>query len=317
MHNARFTMNTSWQGAVLAMALCLSAALPQLAAAAKKPVPDKTVNYKKVNGTTLRMQVFLPPDHRPTDQRPAVVFFFGGGWAGGTTRQFYQQARWLTRHGIVGISAEYRVRSKHKATPFECVKDGKSAIRWVRQHADQLGIDPDQIIAAGGSAGGHVAACTGTISGYEEEGEDLTISSVPNGMILFNPVLDTTKTGFGRDRVGPDRDTEISPCHHVTATTPPTLIMHGTSDSVVPFENAQRFTRLMKEAGAECTLVPFEGSDHGFFNGSFFRPKNNDDNCAATMKHSLTFVQNHMPPICGILPFDTDAGSPSSSPPSE
>jgi hypothetical protein len=69
------------------------------------------------------------------------VFFFGGGWVGGSPKQMYQQAKVMAEQGMVAFSADYRVASRNKTTPFECVKDGKSAIRWLREHAAELGID--------------------------------------------------------------------------------------------------------------------------------------------------------------------------------
>ena len=128
--------------------------------------PDEILVYKatgkragKIVG--LRLHVFKPDGHKETDSRPAIVFFFGGGWVGGTPTQFYQQARFLADRGMVAISAEYRVG----ISPFHCVEDGKSAIRFVKEQASSLGVDPDRVIASGGSAGGHVAACTGVIEG--------------------------------------------------------------------------------------------------------------------------------------------------------
>jgi acetyl esterase/lipase len=166
---------------------------------------------------------------------------------------------------MVAMSAEYRVASRHKTTPFECVADGKSAVRWIRANAEKLGIDPERIAAGGGSAGGHVAATTGVIEGHDEPGEDTAVSSVPNALVLFNPVIDTTEKGYGARKVA-GRETEISPAHHVRKGIPPTIIFHGTADTTVPHENVERFTRLMHEAGNECKLVSFEGQKHGFFN---------------------------------------------------
>jgi acetyl esterase len=258
--------------------------------AKEKIVPDKTVTYKNLDKADLKLHVFNPKGHKLTDKRPAIVFFFGGGWMGGSPRQFYQQAKSFAALGFVAMSAEYRVIGKHKATPFECVKDGKSAVRWIRQHAAELGVDSDRIVAAGGSAGGHVAACIGVIQGHEEEGENTNISAMPNAMILYNPVIDTTEKGYGMSKVGEERKTEISPCHHVRKGIPPTLVFHGTADTTVPFENVERFTKLMKDAGNKCRLVPFDKKGHGFFNGSFFRRKNGDNDFNITMDKSIEFL---------------------------
>ncbi|MFB9052715.1 alpha/beta hydrolase [Formosa undariae] len=252
--------------------------------------PDSIVTYKSTAQGDLKMTIFKPKKYKVSDDSPVIVFFFGGGWSGGSTDQFYQQARYFSDKGYLAISAEYRIFSKHKTSPFESVTDAKSAVRWIRAHASELGVNPNKLIASGGSAGGHIAACTGVIEGYDEEGEDLKISSVPNAMILFNPVLDTTEKGYGVKKVGEDRKTDISPCNHVHLGIPPTLIFHGTADKTVPFENAERFAFLMNEVGNTCELVSFEGEDHGFFNGSFFRKNSTDEVFNITMKKSFEFL---------------------------
>ncbi|WPJ96302.1 alpha/beta hydrolase [Coraliomargarita algicola] len=272
--------------------LLISVAICHFAAAADIR-PDRELLYKEIDGVPLKLHLFEPADLKPTDQRPAIVFFFGGGWSGGTPKQFYQQARDMAELGLVAFSAEYRVRSRNKTTPFECVNDGKSAIRWVRAHAGELGIAPDRIVASGGSAGGHVAGATGVLSGYEEEGEDLAISSQPNLMILFNPVLDTTEAGFGAERFKPEQQTDLSLCHQVHPDIVPTIVFHGTADTTVPLENAERFTRLMQEAGNECVLVPAEGKGHGFFNGSFFRRRSDDVDYRLIFDRSVDFLRQH------------------------
>ena len=88
---------------------------------------------------------------------------------------------------MVAMTAEYRIRNMHGTLATACVADVKSAVRWVRANAVKLGVDPDRIAAGGGSAGGHVAACTGVIDGFESKDEDDKISSAPNAMVLFNP----------------------------------------------------------------------------------------------------------------------------------
>ena len=263
------------------------------AAAKKNYAPDRQQLYKTVGEVKLNLHVFEPEGLKKSDKRPAIVFFFGGGWSGGHAKQFYQQARYFSDLGFVCFSADYRVKSKHKTTPFECVKDGKSAIRYVRANAAELGVDPDHIVASGGSAGGHVAGCTGIIKGNEEEGEDLKVSSLPNLMVLYNPVLDTTKDGYGAGKFKPEQQTDLSLTHQVKKGIVPTLVLHGTADTTVPFENAERFGKLMKKAGNECVVIPYKGKGHGFFNAPFFRPKNKVETYDQITKETEEFLKKH------------------------
>jgi acetyl esterase/lipase len=257
--------------AVLAAALCAGQA--KKAVEDDGPKPDskvfKTTADAKGQKVELSLFIFNPANHKPADKRPVIVFFFGGGWVGGSPSQFYPQARHFAARGMVAICADYRIKSKHDTTPFECVADGKSAIRFVRANAAALGVDPERVVASGGSAGGHVAACTGVVPGLDEKRDDAGVSSVPNVMVLFNPVLDTTPTGFGAKQLG-DRAKEISPLHHVRAKLPPTLVLHGKADKTVPFTQAEAFQKTMQDAANRCELFAFDGGEHGFFN--FGRP---------------------------------------------
>ncbi|MBU3011323.1 alpha/beta hydrolase [Polaribacter vadi] len=149
--------------------------------------PDKELLYKVIDGDSLYLHIFQPKvSKKPT---AAIVFFFGGGWVSGNPKQFYQQSKYFASRGMLAISAEYRIKNTHGTTPFECVKDGKSAIRWVREHAKELNIDPNKIVAGGGSAGGHVALSTSVIEGFENKNENLSISAIPNAIVAYNPVF--------------------------------------------------------------------------------------------------------------------------------
>ncbi|UCC97065.1 MAG: alpha/beta hydrolase fold domain-containing protein [Phycisphaerales bacterium] len=249
-------------GLVVAVATLLVTGISAFAA---DQIPDEQVLYKTVDGIRLQLHVFKPANHKVADKRPAIVFFFGGGWVGGSPSQFYPHCRYLASRGMVAVSAEYRVKNRHGTTPFECVKDGKSAIRWVRTHAPELGIDPNRIAAGGGSAGGHVAAATGTVKRFEEPAEDKTISSKPDALVLFNPVFDNGPGGYGHDRVQ-EHWHDFSPMHNIDKDTPPTIVFLGTKDKLIPVSTAQRYRALMTQAGRKSDLHLYEGQPHGFFN---------------------------------------------------
>jgi len=227
--------------------------------------PDLQI-YKEVGGHTLNLHIFTPPTHaQDKELKPAIVFFFGGGWVGGTPTQFYPQCQHLAKRGMVAISAEYRVKSRHHASPFDCVEDGKSALRWVRTHAGKLGIDPDRIAAGGGSAGGHVAAAVATVPGLEALGEDLSVSCLPDALVLFNPVYDNGPGGFGHAKVK-ERYKEISPLHNLLEGMPPTIVFLGDQDNLIPVSTAEKFRDDMRKLGNRSELFLYPGQKHGFFN---------------------------------------------------
>ena len=211
--------------------------------------------YSKTPQGELSLCIYSPAVS--TKPSPAVVFFFGGGWRNGSINQFKPHSVHLASRGMVSIVADYRVNSRQKTTPYESVEDAMAAMVWVRKHAMELNIDPQRIAAGGGSAGGHLAAATATLAGSE------TVR--PNALLLFNPVLDVTETGVGSGLFGPDPN-KGSPMQHVSKGMPPTLIQHGTADTTVKIEQAERFCRLMTTAGNRCKLIPYEAATHGFFN---------------------------------------------------
>jgi acetyl esterase len=232
-----------------------------------KVLPTRKVEYKTIGDVKLSLHIFEPQGHKKTDKRPTIVFFFGGGWNGGSPSQFYPHSAYLASRGMVGISAEYRTKSKNGTPPYDCVRDGKSAIRYVRSHAKELGIDPDKLAAGGGSAGGHVAATTGTLKAFDQEGEDTSVSCIPNAMVLFNPVYDNGPKGYGHSRVK-DQWEKFSPMHNIAKGIPPTIVFLGTKDSLIPVATAEKFKEKMKAVGARSDLHLYEGQPHGFFNQS-------------------------------------------------
>lgn len=240
--------------------------------------------YKSEGDVELRMWVYQPANHdAKTDSRPAIVFFFGGGWKAGSPAQFESHCRYLASRGMVAATADYRVSSRHGVKADACVEDAKSAVRWLRSNAAKLGVDPGRICAAGGSAGGHTACCTALIKGMDAAAEDVSVSSVPNAMALFNPAvmiapldnftteIDDAKYEDIASRTGVAPET-ISPIHHVRPNLPPTIIFHGKADPTVPYSTVAEFTRRMADAGNRCELKGFAEAPHGFFNA----PKGNN-----------------------------------------
>ncbi|MDB2357506.1 alpha/beta hydrolase [Opitutales bacterium] len=227
--------------------------------------PDAQWLYKTVNATELKLHVYTPEGHHTSDKRPAVIFFFGGGWNNGSPGQHYSQCAHLASRGMVAMSAEYRVKSRNQTTPKECVEDGKSAIRWVRAHAAELGIDPNRIAAGGASAGGHVAAAAGTVNSFDATSEDLSVSSRPDALVLFNPVFDNGPGGFGHFSVKAYWQ-DISPIHNISESAPPTIVFLGTKDEYIGAEVAVRYKELMDQSGVRCDLHLYPGQAHGFFN---------------------------------------------------
>jgi len=266
---------------LLALCLLISFAAAQQPARGGREYPPtlsgaKVEVYKTIGDVKLNMYVFTPADHKSTDKRAAIVFFFGGGWQSGSPGQFHEHCKYLAGRGMVAMTADYRVASRHKVKAVDCVRDAKSAIRWTRQEAARLGIDPARIVAAGGSAGGHLAACTGVIRGLDERSEEAAISSQPSALALFNPALVLAPLDDGqpvvaerietlRERMGVELK-ELSPYHHVAAGAPPTIIFHGKADSTVPYRTAEAFTAAMKKAGNRCELLGYDDQAHGFFN---------------------------------------------------
>ena len=232
--------------------------------------------YREVNGVKLNAYIFTPPNHRASARRPAVLFFFGGGWKGGSPGQFLPQSLYLVQRGMVAIPCDYRVLSRHGVIPQDCLSDAKAAIRWARANADRLGIDPNCIVAGGESAGGHLAAAVALVPGFED-GAHIEVSSMPNALALFNPAV-VLSAVEGHPRLLSDekiadirfrtdgRPEEISPYHFVRAGLPPSILFHGTKDEAVPFSTAELFAKAMLAAGNRCELKAYEGQPHGFFN---------------------------------------------------
>lgn len=222
--------------------------------------------YKTIDTLALSMEIYTPEQVSRLEKYPAIIFFFGGGWVTGDIAQFKPHATYFSGRGMVSVLVDYRVSSRNKSTPFESLEDAKSAIRFLRANAERFHIDPDRIVASGGSAGGQLAAAAATSEKYNDKNDDLSISAKPNALVLFNPVIDNGPGGYGYDRIG-EEYLYFSPLHNLRKSgAPPTILFLGTKDEAIPVETVQYYKKVMEKIGSRCDLHLYEGQAHGFFN---------------------------------------------------
>jgi len=220
--------------------------------------------YKTTPQDTLTMDIYYPKNYEG-NQLPAVVFFFGGGWTGGNRDHFSHHSKYLASRGMIAITPDYRIFKKHGTPPQKAVADARSAMRYVKQHAQELGVDTSRLAAGGGSAGGHLALGTATLNGFDDPDDDLSLSPRPQALVLYNPVVNTTSEGFGATRVGED-SLHLSPYHQATSDMPPVLIFHGEDDTTVPIANIKTLEAKLDALKVPNQVFTYAGQSHGFFN---------------------------------------------------
>jgi acetyl esterase/lipase len=235
----------------------------------EEPVRSEERLYRKAPEGELYLHFFFPPDWKADDARPAIVLFFGGSWKVGSYQQMVPQAEYFASRGLVAAAADYRIQSKHHTTPDKSVEDAKSAMRWVRTHARELGIDPDKIIAGGGSAGGHLAAATALVDGFNAAEDDTSVSCRPCALVLFNPVLNLTHLPDKRMAAGTSDATkkQLSPTFYLQKSTPPAVLFYGTADDKYR-PQGEEYVAKAKELGLRADLHFAPEMSHGFFNHS-------------------------------------------------
>ena len=225
------------------------------------------VVYKRIDTVSLHLDILHPVGYAESRDLPALVFFHGGSWKHGSPAQLSKHAEHFVKRGAVCFLVEYRVSERHGTTPYEALKDAKSAIRHIRSKAWDYRISPNRIIGVGGSAGGHLAAASALIDDFNESGDDLSVTSRPDALVLFNPVIDTGPEASAiKDLVDKRGDTAFSPLHNIRRGAPPTILFFGTRDKFIPVETAKRYKSEMDRVGVRCDLLLYEGQPHGFFN---------------------------------------------------
>lgn len=227
-------------------------------------LPGAEAHVYRAGPPELRLFVVKPAAWKSTDRRPALVFFFGGGWTTGTPAKSVFWAKFAAGLGMVGIVPDYRTKGRHDTSPLASVADARAGLRWVQDHARELGVDPARIVVGGNSAGGHVALWTAIT--HPPPGSDPAESPVraPAALVLFSTVSDTsTATGYTSQRFGADA-TALSPVHQLDAHMPPVLAFHGDADKLVPPRQALAFRDHLLATGNACELHVVPGGGHNF-----------------------------------------------------
>lgn len=229
--------------------------------------------YKNVIGKELALWVYKPSDWKPADRRPCVLWFFGGGWKVGTREQFAEQSKFLARQGIVSICAEYRVESQHSSDPFDSVMDARSALRWIKIHAAELGVDATRIAAAGGSSGGHLALACELFDDVNEDADASEISAQPAALILFNPVVSMDIPMIKNQVTSTELEglLGISPFHRIESALPPSIIFQGDQDTIVPEKSVSAFVKkargLNPSTDQDIRYIIYPDRRHEFYYG--------------------------------------------------
>ncbi len=250
----------------------------QVSVAAEQPTAYQSENenvthirevYKKIDSSRLKIDIFYTNQSFKREKNTAIVFFHGGGWAYGTPDEFFTTCERYARMGIITFSVDYRLCIENGVTPsktvspIECIMDAKSAMRWVRENAERFHIDRNKIVAAGQSAGGHLALCTAMIDDYNEKSDNPAISCRPDAVLLFSACVNAVEGWC--DRLLDYRRTRIwsiSPAHNIKEGLPPMIEFHGIDDEQVPKWTVQFFETDMKKKGNYFELHTYEGRKH-------------------------------------------------------
>jgi acetyl esterase/lipase len=248
-------------------------------------VVREDVVYRTAGGHRLSLDVYQVPDGLfpggSGTGRPAILAIHGGSWIGGSKRLF-RPSPWnphptvvrLAEAGYVVIAADYPLARPGFPTWPDALDDLREAVRWIRRHARELGIDPDRLAVLGQSAGAHLAALLGTSSGRAED------SSRVQAVVSFYGPSDLERLPLTRSRrlahdpvylfLGQDtpdlsaRARDASPIDRVRRDAAPMLLFHGTRDPWVPIEQSEELATALRRAGVMHRLIRIEGAQHGF-----------------------------------------------------
>ena len=255
-----------------------------------KTVPD-TVYFKKVGDKSLRLLMMQPQRQNKNQKCPVMVWIHGGAWRAGSPEGYIPHLRYSVAHGAVGVSIEYRLippsgklsDNTNDNSVNDCITDCIDAIRYIRKHADELGIDPEKIMVIGDSAGGHLALCLGVLDLPKDEKANVVINcngisdmTVEKWIKYIKPGSDQTETAK-----------KLSPINHTDAGDPPILTMNGAKDQVVTPADAERFYDTCKKSGIDTEYILWPDMRHAFIVTNYTATEEQTDRALAAMEKFL------------------------------
>jgi len=223
----------------------------------------KSYTYKESGGKPRQLEMFFPPNHDPSKAKvPGVILFHGGGWGSGSLTAFRSTCAYFASRGLVCATADYQLTSEAKNEKMPaggsrkrlCVTDAKSAIRWFKQHATELGIDPKRIIAGGGSAGGHISALATLNPGLNDPADPKDIDTSVVAYLWFNPAFVTPE----------EKDDAINVMQFVTTNLPPAIVFFGDKDHFLKgWDSAEAKWRSLGNQTLDLEIA--HGVGHSFY----------------------------------------------------
>ena len=285
---------------------------------------EANVLYREVEDVKLRLDLYHPSEQE--EPHPALLLLHGGGWKAGNRAMMGALGQSAAARGYLAAVVSYRLTNetgadgKPKYVFPDPVHDVKAAVRWLRENATRLRIDPDRIGVAGESAGGHLALMVGLVGpedGLEPDTSSANVvplvkadakpvsTRVAVVVNMFGPTelvsgFETSEGGKdwirefigGRPEEMPERYLAASPLTYVSADDPPILTLHGRGDRLVPVQQALQLERACRNAEVSHQLIVVETAGHGFKGRDLRRVR----------KEMFLFLDSHLRPTTGPKP---------------
>lgn len=232
------------------------------------------INYLTINGHPLKLDIYQRKTSQP---HPTLIFIHGGGWISGKRILQTQNLMPYLEMGLSVVNIEYRLADIALAPA--AVEDCLCALRWVIRHAQKYNFDPNKIILAGESAGGHLALTTGMIPASTQWNlpcpgkEELKVAAIINwygitdvrDLITGDNMREYAVMWLGDQPQKLEIADQVSPLNYIQPNLPPILTIHGDADTIVPYSHAVRLHQALEKAGVENQLLTLPYAGHGHF----------------------------------------------------